>query len=245
MMPGNLFCMELASAFAERRRTVLRVGLTLLLGLPFVLVDMPVRAKTAGIMMVILFTSFFGAAVGHAKLLADQRFERLTLLPIPRVLLWLDLVLASALSRLLPTATVLTLYLLINARNVTTAGIFGILGLLCGSVVFLTLLGIATGKLARNNQEVHLLGALAVVILACLCGITPLPPRLAGIVAAMSWNPVARLNIVLTQAANISTSTRAPESIFAAIVLAGFITIAILRWTAGGTRQHNQEQKKN
>jgi ABC-type Na+ efflux pump permease subunit len=115
--------------------------------------------------------------------------------------------------------------------------------LLCASVVFLTLLGIATGKLARNNQEVHLLGALAVVILACLCGITPLPPRLSGVVAALSWNPVAHLNIVLNQAANVSTSTRAPESIFAVIALVGFIATAILRWTAGSTRRHKQEQK--
>jgi len=243
MMPGNLFRMELASAFAERRRTVLRIGLTLLLGLPFVLVDMPVRAKTAGIMMVILFTSFFGAAVGHAKLLADQRFARLTLLPIPRVLLWLDLVLASALSRLLPTGTVLAFYLFINARSVSAGSLAGLFGLLCASVVFLTLLGIATGKLARNNQEVHLLGALAVVILACFCGITPLPPRLAGIAAAMSWNPVTNLNIVLTQAANISTSTHAAEPIFAIIVLIGFVAIAVIRWIAGGPRRHKQGQK--
>ncbi|MHC4508737.1 MAG: hypothetical protein ACYTAO_07230 [Planctomycetota bacterium] len=243
MMPGNLFRLELASAFAGPRRTALRIGLTILLGLPFVLVDMPVRAQAAGIMMVILFTSFFGAAVGHAKLLADQRWARLILLPTSRPLLWLDLVLASVLARLLPTATVLTFYLLVNARSVTVGALTGLLGLLCASVVLLTLLGIATGKLARNNQEVHLFGALAVVILACICGITPLPQRLAGVVAAMAWNPVAQLNVVLTGVANGSAPARSAELVLATLVLVGFMATAVLRWIAGRTHKNAQERE--
>lgn len=236
MKPGNLFRLELAAAFADRRRTALRIGLTLLLALPFVLVDMPVRAQAAGIIMVILFTSFFGAAVRHAKLRADQRLARLTLLPTWRPLLWLDLVLASGLARLLPTAIVLTCYLLVHGRNVTIGFLTGLFGLLCASVVLLTLLGMATAKLARNNQEVHLFGALAVVILACICGITPLPQRLEGFVSVVAWNPVARLHVVLTGLADGPAARSSAESLLAALVLAGFVVTAALRWLSGGVR---------
>jgi len=246
MMPGNLFRLELASAFAERRRIAFRIGLTVLLALPFVLVDMPVRAQAAGIMMVILFTSFFGAAVGHAKLLNDQRFARLILLPTSRPFLWLDLVLASVMARLLPTTTVLMFYLLVNMQGITVGVLTGLLGFLCSSVVLLTLLGIATGKLARNNQEVHLFGALAVAVLACICGVMPVPQRLAGVLAAVAWNPVARMNVVLTQVANGSVPVHSVELVFATLVLVGFIATAILRWIAGGTwsaNRNEQEQK--
>jgi hypothetical protein len=243
MMPGNLFRLELASAFAGRRRTALRIGLTILLGLPFVLVDMPLRAQAAGIMMVILFTSFFGAAVAHVKLLIDQRFARLIVLPMPKPLLWLDLVLASSLARLVPTTTILMLYLLVNARSVSVNILTGLFGLLCASVVLLTLLGIVIGRLAGNNQQVHLFGALAVVVLACLCGITPIPQRLAGVVGALAWNPVARLNVILTQVANGTAPARSTELIFATFVLVGFIVATIQRWVAGGTRENSQERE--
>lgn len=243
MMPGNLLRLELASAFAGRRKTALRIGLTILLGLPFVLVDMPVRAQSAGIVMVILFTSFFGAAVRHVKLLTDQRFARLTLLPASRPLVWLDLVLASALARLLPAATVLTCYLLVHAQSIAAGAVAGLFGLLCASVVLLTLLGIAIGRLARNNQEVHLFGALAVVILACICGVTPLPQRLAGIAAAVAWNPVARLNVVLIQVANGSAAARSVEAVVATLVLVGFMATVALRWIQGGAHKSAPERE--
>jgi hypothetical protein len=236
MMPGNLFRLELAAAFADRRRTALRIGLTLLLALPFVLVDMPARAQTAGIMMVILFTSFFAAAVRHAKLMADLRLARLALLPTWRPLLWLDIVLASVVARLLPTGIVLTCYLLVHGRDVTVGVVTGLLGLLCASVGLLTLLGIATARLARSNQEVHLFGALAVVVLACICGITPLPQRLEGFVALVAWNPVARLHIILAGLANDPAPVSSTESLFATLVLAGFVATAVLRWLSGGMR---------
>lgn len=234
MMPGNLFRLEIVSAFAGRRRTALRMGLIILLGLPFVLVDMPARAQSAGIVMVILFTSFFGAAVGHTKLLTDQRFARLILLPMSRPVLWLDLVLASALARGLPTGAILVLYLLVHSCSVTVGAITGLLGLLCLTVGLLTLLGIGIGKLARNNQEVHLFGALAVVILACICGVTPLPQRLAGVAAMVAWNPVARLNVALTQVANGSALRNSAELALATLVLIGVIATAIVRWFTGG-----------
>ena len=83
-MPGNVFCLQLADAFGDRRRIALRISVTALLATPFIFVNMPIRAQAAGIVMVIMFTSFFGASVSYARLRTDLRLERLTLLPMSR-----------------------------------------------------------------------------------------------------------------------------------------------------------------
>lgn len=234
MMPGNLFRLELSAAFADRRRTALRIGICLLLALPFILVDMPVNVKARGIVMVVLFTSFFGAAVGHARLRADMRFARLTLLPTPRVLLWLDLVLTSALARLVPTTVVLACFIFINGQSLTARAVVVLFGLFCCAVVLLTLLGIGTGRIARNNGEVHLFGALAAVILACISGITPLPQKLTWLAGTMAWNPVARLHVMLTGLATGPTAVSLTELAFASFMLGCIVLVVILRWISGG-----------
>jgi hypothetical protein len=234
MMPGNLFRLELAAAFADRRRIALRVSVSILLGLPFILVDMSTNVKAAGIVMVILFTSFFGAAVGHAKLRADLRFDRLIFLPARRSLLWLDLVLSSVLARLVPTTVVLTGYILINGQSLTARAVVVLFGLFCGSLVLLTLLGIAIGRIARNNGEVHLFGALATVILACISGVTPIPQRLTWLAATMAWNPVARLQSMLVKIATGSTVVGLTELAFTSFILGGIAVIVVIRWISGG-----------
>jgi hypothetical protein len=234
MMPGNLFRLELAAAFADRRRIVLRISISALLALPFILVDMPARVQAAGIVMVILFTSFFGAAVGHARLRADLRFDRLALLPIRRSLLWLDLVLASAMARFVPTSIVLAGYVLINGQSLTARVVVVLFGLFCGSVILLTLLGIGIGRLARNNGEVHLFGALAAVILACISGVTPLPRRLTWLAATMNWNPIARLHAMLVKIANGPPVVGLTDLAFTSFMLGGIAVIVVLRWISGG-----------
>ena len=44
MRPGNVFQLEMATALAGRRAAAMRLALPLLLGLPFVLTAMPLRA---------------------------------------------------------------------------------------------------------------------------------------------------------------------------------------------------------
>jgi hypothetical protein len=234
MMPGNLFRLELIAAFADRRRIALRISISALLALPFILVDMPVQVQAGGIVMVILFTSFFGAAVGHARLRADLRFDRLILLPTRRAIVWLDLVLASALARLVPATVVLTGYVLINGKNLTSRAVVVLFGLFCGSVILLTLLGIGTGRIARNNGEVHLFGALVTVILACISGITPLPQRLTWLTAIMAWNPISRLHMILTGLATGSIVVGLTEFTLILLMLVGIALIVVLRWLAGG-----------
>jgi len=234
MMPGNLFRLQMLTASGDRRHLILRIGISFLLAMPFIFVEMPARAKAAGIVMVILFTSFFGAAVGHARLRADMRLTRLMLLPTSRGIIWLDLVLASTLSRLVPAVIVLSGFVLINGQNIIPASIINLFGLLCSSLILLTLLGVGTGRLARSNGEVHLFGALVCAMIAFVSGVTPLPERLLWLKAAAAFNPIGRLLTFLTNMGNGATYLSNFELAFALLVSAAVIFAVVMRWISGG-----------
>jgi hypothetical protein len=234
MMPGNLFRLQMLATFGDRRHLILRIGISLLLAMPFIFVGMPARAKAAGIVMVILFTSFFGAAVGHARLRAEMRLARLMLLPTSRAIIWLDLVLSSTLSRLVPAVIVLSGFMLINGQNVMLASIINLFGLLCSSLILLTLLGMGTGTLARSNGEVHLFGALVCAMIAFVSGVTPLPQRLSWLKTPAVFNPVGRLITFLTNMGNGTTHLSDIELAFASLVSIAVIFTVIMRWISGG-----------
>jgi hypothetical protein len=234
MMPGNLFRLHVLATFGDRRHLILRIGISLLLAMPFIFVGMPARAKAAGIVMVILFTSFFGAAVGHARLRAEMRLARLVLLPTSRAIIWLDLVLASMLSRLVPAVIVLSGFVLINGQNTMPASIINLFGLLCSSLILLTLLGMGTGSLAHSNGEVHLFGALVCAMIALFSGVTPLPEKLMWLQKATALNPIGRLLMFLTNMGNGTTYSSNVELVFASLVSAAVIIMVIMRWISGG-----------
>ncbi|KPK37102.1 MAG: hypothetical protein AMJ65_15400 [Phycisphaerae bacterium SG8_4] len=240
MMCGNVFRLQLAAAFADTRRVVLRIGVSVLLAMPFILIDMPARAQAAGIVMVILFTGFFGAATGHTRLRSDLRLGRLMLLPRSRVIIWLDLVMASALTRLAPVAVVLAGFVIVNGQGLRPASLIGLLGLLCACLVLLTLLGMGAGRLSRSNGEVHLFGALICGALALVSGIAPVPERLAWLNSAAAWNPIACLLTALTRLASGPASIPAPEFVFGSLALSVTTIIAVQRWISGG---HTKMQK--
>ena len=234
MMPGNLFRLQMLAALGDRRHLVLRIGISFLLAMPFIFVGMPERVKAAGIVMVILFTSFFGAAVGHARLRAEMRLARLMLLPTSRAIIWLDLVLASTLSRLVPAVIVLSGFVLINGQNIAPVSIIDLFGLLCSSLILLTLLGMGTGRLARSNGEVHLFGALVCAIIAFISGVTPLPQKLLWFKAMVAFNPLGRLLMFLTNIGNGTTHLSNVELVFASLVSVAVIIMVIMRWISGG-----------
>ena len=240
MTCGNLFRLQMAAAMTNKRQVALRVGVSTLLATPFIFVDMGPRAQTIGIVMVILFTGFFGAATAHARLRSDLRYARLTLLPIPRPTIWLDLILASILARLTPVLIVLTAFVAVNAQSISPASIPTLLGLLCGCLLVLTLLGMAIGTLARTNGEVHLLGALTVALLAFVSGITPLPHRLIWLKMAAKCNPIAMLLDELNRLSIPESSIPPLQLIPASIMLAAVAIAAAARWIAG--REHAIEQ---
>lgn len=233
MMPSNVFRLQLAAAFADRRRIILRIGVSALLAMPFVFVGMPARAQAAGIVMVIMFTGFFGAAVGHARLRSDSRLTRLKLLPISQATLCMDLVLASALTRLAPVVVVTAGFVLVNGHGVTPVALIALLGMLCASLVLVTLLGMGTGRLARSNGEVHLFGAVVCGILAFVSGITPTPERLSWLTATAAFNPIARLLAALTALAAEPVSQSGTEFLLPALFLAAMATATAFRWFAG------------
>ncbi len=234
MIPGNVFRLQLAAAMAGRRRMALRIGVTVLLALPFLLVDMPAHAQASGLAMVIVFTAFFGAAVGHARLRADQRLARLRLLPISPGVLTLDLVLASMAARLGPTAVVLAAFVAVNGRAGAVAAILSLAAALTVSLLLLTVLGMIIGRLARDNAEVHLFGALTAVVLAAMSGLTPLPERLSGLNVLTPVNPITWLHKTLVSLAAGGLTVSTGRLVAALVVLVCLAAIAIERWVSGG-----------
>jgi hypothetical protein len=233
MTPGNLFRLQIAAAFAGRRRTLLRIALTLLLALPFIFVGMPPRAQAGGIVMVMLFTTFFGSAVAHARLREDHRLERLTLLPIPRPVLWLDLTLSSTVSRLAPLALVFITFIAVNSTTVTILSLSNLLGLLLACLVLLTVLGMATGSLAHSNAEVHLFGALACGVLAFVSGLTPLPEKLTWLSVTTAANPVAMLLRALLRMTSGTGSMSGLELTLSLLTLIAVAALTVYRWAEG------------
>lgn len=233
MNPGNLFCLQLADGFANRRRVLLRTGVSVLLALPFILVGMPARAQAAGIVMVVLFTGFFGAAVAHIHLREDRYLERLILLPQSRASLTLDLVLASIVSRFVPTALVLVAFVVVNAREVTAGALIVLAGQLCATLLLLTLLGMGIARLARSNAEVHLFGALTVGLLAGISGVVPASQRLATMTTALAWNPIGRLVAVLAGLSDERVGISPTEIGFASLILVATMAAVTIRWMRG------------
>jgi ABC-type multidrug transport system permease subunit len=202
MSPANVLHMELASALASRRTLVVRLGLPLLLGLPLVLADVPAAVRAPGLTMLVLFVSFFGAAVAASRRREAGLAERLRLLPLPPMLVRLDLVLAGAAVDAVQMAAVLALLVAVHGRGMGAADAAALAGTLVATLVALNAAGMALAAVARSNPEVHLLGALAVGIVAMAGGVIPVPAQLEGIVAATSpMNPVAALAAALARAA--------------------------------------------
>lgn len=233
MIAGNLLRMEVLSALADRRRLVLRIGVTLLLCLPFILVDIPARAQSAGIVLVVLFTGFFGTAVATARIRADGRVSRLLLLPSPRLLIPLDLLLAWTAARLVPGLVVIGAYLAVKGRYAGAAECAVAVGMLGALLATITLLGMAVGRLARGTGEVHLFGALAAGLLAWVSGLVPMPARMSGLAGALAYGPAAQLAAALEAAATGSTNV-GPAAAWGPAIMLVLAAAFACRWMAGG-----------
>ena len=229
MTTGNLFRVQLSDFFSNKRLIILRIGISLLLSLPFILVNMPARVQAGGITMVIIFTSFFSAAVNYARLDSDSRLERLMLLPTSQWIIWLDLIFSSAISRLVPALVILSCFIAANGQGLTLSLLISITGILLACLILLILLGMAAGRLARNNGEVHLYGAIICIFLAIISGVTPMTERLKPLGQFIVWNPLARLLKILTDLANDSVVTIRNELIFTSVLLIIFLSITVQR----------------
>jgi len=181
MRPANLFQVELASALATPRKAGLRLGLSFLLGAPFILAQMPVRVRVVGLILLALFHSFFGAAVGRVRVRALGRETKLALLPLPGWLILLDRLLAGVVVDLIQTGPLLLLLVAVHGSPGLGPALPSLAWLFCGTLLVLNLLGQGLGRLAKSNAEVHLGGALGVGLVAFLSGLIPTPGPLAGL----------------------------------------------------------------
>lgn len=225
MTPANVLQLELAAAFASRRAFALRVGLALLLGLPFAVAEMPLRARAGGLALLAVFVSFFGAAVGLVRRRAEGQWTRLALLPIPRATVWCDLLLAGAVVDLVQTAPVVGLFALVNSRATTGGALLGAAAALCAAVLVLNALGMLLAAAVRTNAEVHLAAALGVAAIVFLSGLVPAAGPLAGVVeAAAPLSPVAWLERAL-RALAADPPSGGPYPVFAA-------SVPLLAWAA-------------
>jgi len=193
MNPSNVFQLEMLSMLNTKRRLLLRTGMTLFLGLPFVLIELPMRVRAAGVLFLVLITGFFGAAVAMTRRKSDGRWKEFELLPVRLTEILGDFTLAGAVMDLIQLAPILVLLFVyhgtLQGMNMLETAAF-----LCGTLVALNALGILLGWMLQTNAEVHLAGALGVGCIAVGSGLVPLPVEIAGIVASMeTWNPVSGL----------------------------------------------------
>ena len=162
--PSNVFQLEMTDSLGNKRALALKLGLTLLMSLPFVLFALPPEAKVAGLIALLTFTSFFGATVGIARRRSDGRLGRLRNLPIGGFSIGTDLVLSSSAMDMLQMGMVLALYAWANGLPPSPALLLEIAAPLVQAVTLFNAAGLLVGLLLRDNKEAHLAGALCVVL---------------------------------------------------------------------------------
>lgn len=196
--PGTVFRLELAAALAGPRAVAVRLGVTLLLGAPFLVVSMPARGRTAGLTLLVAFTALFGAVVGRSRRREDGREERLRLLPLAPWSVAADTCLAGAVVDLAQVAPLVAASAVLTPGPRGPGGWLALGAALVLAVAALNGLGYGVARLVRSNAEAHLYGALAVGLVALTAGVVPTPARLAPWLAAVApWNPLHPLAAAL------------------------------------------------
>ena len=249
MMPANVFQLELSAMLTGRRTLLVRLMLPLLLGLPFVSAGMPAGARSAGLAMLVLFTSVFGPAVAISRRREDGRMAALAVLPIPKWLVLLDVLLAGTVVRILQLLPIFVLFLLFSAEAVCVGSVVRLLGLLGLSAAVLGLGGMLLGLAARSNAEVHLFSALATAVVALLSGLFPISERIAWFVKPVAaWNPVAHLASSLRELATGNVSPGLTGAVCGAVVLCVLGAAVLLRacdWKAVVTKRLGDLTRKS
>lgn len=229
--PANTFLMECADIFGNPRKMILKLVFTLLLGLPFILANMPGTVSIAGIGFLILFSSFFGASVGMVRKKTAGLIIRLSLLPVPSIVWLSDFALAGAVMDFFQTGTILALYLLVHGQGITVGAIMLTVTLFAVTVLILNILGIMLGQWLSSNAEVHLTGAFTTLILAFVSGLVPVPERLRIVQgAAAQYNPLNMLLKVLSGCTEGGTHVSGIHIVWSLTVIAILATVIAYRW---------------
>ena len=192
--PANLFQLEMAELWADKKKGMLRLSLTLLIGCPFILFQMPLQVQLAGLSMVLIFSCFFGSAVALGRRHSEGRIDRLKIMALTRWSIYGDTLLARSIVDFLCIGILLVLFLLLNGNPPSLSFMLTTAGVLLASVLVYNILGSFLGVFLKNNSEIHLFGALGCALLGAASGILPLPARLLIIVNTLNpWNPLSHL----------------------------------------------------
>ena len=181
MKPANLYQIELAAVFANGRSLAIKLGYAYLLGLPFALLKMSVNARVIGVIVLILFTSFFGAATTIVSRRSDGLLEKLRMLPIRKRGLYIDFILSGA-----AVGVVFLLLLVVNGSSISLNLVLGIAGTFVLSALLLNILGMLLGTIAKGSQEVYLIGSLGVGVIGFFSGLYPVSGRIEPVIDAIS-----------------------------------------------------------
>ncbi|MBI4772714.1 MAG: ABC transporter permease [Deltaproteobacteria bacterium] len=201
MKPINVFRLELCSAFSSVRTLVFRLGVAFLLGAPFVFIAMPVRIRVVGLVMLTLFTSFFGTAVSLVRARSEGRLTRLRVLPIPGWRMASDQLFAWSLVDFAQTGPLMFLLVAVSGHPISPGLGLRLAGLYCITVLLLNVAGFTLGWVMKNNPEVHLCGGLIVMGVGLLSGLVPVPSRIEPLVEVTAiFSPVGRLADALERA---------------------------------------------
>lgn len=191
MKPENVFQVEIANVLSDKFSLSLRFGFTWLLALPLTILPVRPAVSVSGLMMLFLFTTFFGAVISAARRKSESRFSRLRLLPLSLAQIGGDYLLAGTLMGVVRMTPVLVLFAFVRGEGIAAGLLVHMTGLLVGAVFLLQGTGMLVGLLTRSNQEAHLLGAIATGLIAFVSDVLPVHAGMGGF--ARAWNPLSML----------------------------------------------------
>ena len=230
MKPANLFQMETASLLTSKWTLCIKLAFPLLLGLPFVLVEMPLKARLAGLMILLVMVAFFGSSVSFVRRQREGRLGRLRVMPLSMGRIMADLLLAGAVVDLVQMGSVVSLFLFVHGNAVTPEGAVTTAGLLAAALLLLNAMGMALGYAVNENSEIHLAGGLASGAVIFISGILPFPAHIQKMIEpVVTWNPL----FLLAENIKRLVEGRGMEStaalIFSSLLLCALVSAWILR----------------
>ena len=229
MNPANVFQMEMAMVLAVKRRLFLRLGVTFLLGLPFVILVMPMRIRVVGLLMLLIFSGFFGAAVSFVRRRTDGHLGRLYGLPVSKWAILGDLLMAGAVVDVIQVGAVLVVYGFFHGCDMHVAFLLETIAFFVIAVLVLNLLGMGLGYCLTSNPEVHLFGAFGAGLIAFMSGLLPAPAATRGLIDTITpWNPLARLGFDL-QGLTLGIEAGSHVALASGLTLMSFAGLLLLR----------------
>jgi hypothetical protein len=191
MKPANLFQMETAALLASRRTLCIKLAFPLLLGLPFVLLEMPLNARLAGLVILLVMVAFFGSSVAFVRRRREGRMGRLMILPVSMGRIMGDLLLAGIVVDLMQMGSVVIVFVFVHGSGMALETAVTTAGLLAAALLLLNVMGMALGYAMNENSEIHLTGGLVSGVIILFSGILPVPAPIQRVIEPVAaWNPL-------------------------------------------------------